>query len=71
LLSPIATLPGPSVSLLWPIVTDSSETKLEVPIVIASSPFTLEFLPKAIELFVLSLKLIELPEAIILSEFLA
>jgi hypothetical protein len=37
----------------------------------ASSPFTLEFLPKAIELFVLSLKLIELPEAIILSEFLA
>jgi hypothetical protein len=71
LLSPIATLPGPSVSLLWPIVTDSSDTKLDLPIAIASLPFTLELFPKAIESLALSLKLMEFPAAIILSAFLA
>ena len=42
-----------------------------VPSAIASSPFTLEFLPKAIESLTESLKLIELPAAITLSAFLA
>jgi len=70
-LSPNATLPGPSVSLLCPIATDSSDTKLDSPIATALLPFILEFFPKAIASDTLSLKLMELPAATILSAFLA
>jgi hypothetical protein len=68
---PIATLPGPSVSLLLPTVTDSTDATLLEPIEIALSPVTLDCLPIAIASLVLSLKLIDSPIPVILVTFLA